>query len=329
MQSKSPETDVAPKAPKAARSQLMTDIAKGAFIVLCLAGAYKIMFEPGAQAVTPVVAQVQTTPLPVAPQQPVTKANTQAQNLNQIDEQKLGDLIKAREAVVASQGKVILASSKPASQPQTSQQAGYPAAESSESAVPVAAMASRQAAPGVVAKVGFKNDGSPMNAEQKRSQIEEALKKIPDDFTVEWKAPQEKASIYVFTDPTCPYCQKLHRSIPELNAAGITVHYLMYPRDMGRLSGAGESVTQMNLNNVWCSANQKAAMDDAYAGFKVPAADCSALPAELKRIESPVAQQYFLGNVFGVNGTPSVFTADGKDLPGFQSAEKLIQEVLN
>ena len=134
----------------------------------------------------------------------------------------------------------------------------------------------------------------------------------------------------MFTDPTCPYCQKLHAAIPQLNAAGISVHYLLYPRDMARLNGGGgESVTQMNLNNVWCSVDQQAAMNDAYAGFRVPAADCAALPPELKRMNSPVAKHYELGNIFNVTGTPNVFTSDGKDLPGFQSAEKLISEVFN
>jgi protein-disulfide isomerase len=367
MQSQSQGKEPAVK-PAVSRNQIMNDIAKGAFVVLCLAGAYKLMFSTDTQPVAlsaPIVAQMQSTPLPIAPAATTEKAPSEnkaldqsdkqklgelikareslkapSENiaLDQIDEQKLGELIKARESQVAAQEKVTFSVGKPAVQaPPASAVHPTPAAPQApqslplaEQGAPTAAVASRQAPPGTVAKVGYMNDGSPMTESQKRAQITDALAKIPDEFTVQWKAPQEKASIYVFTDPTCPYCQKLHRAIPELNAAGITVHYLMYPRDMARLNGGpGESVTQMNLDNVWCSADQKAAMSDAYAGYKVPAADCAALPAELKRIPSPIAQQYFLGNVFGVNGTPSVFTADGKDLPGFQSAQKLISEVLN
>jgi protein-disulfide isomerase len=331
MQPKSLDKEPVNKAAQSSRNQIMNDIAKGAFVVLCLAGAYKLMFTPDPQPVDHIAEQVQTTALPVAVDLPTAKLSAQYRALNQIDEQKLGQLIKEREVVVAAEGKVVFSPGKPATQAPTAQPAVAPSHLTvAESSAPASAAASGQETPGIMAKVGFKKDGSPMTEPQKRAQIQDALAKIPDDFTVEWKAPQEKASIYVFTDPTCPFCQKLHNAIPQLNAAGITVHYLMYPRDMGRLgTGSGESVTQKNLNNVWCSADQKAAMDDAYAGFKVPAADCAALPSELKRIPPPIAQQYFLGNVFGVNGTPSVFTADGKDLPGFQSAEKLISETLN
>ncbi|MDT8924944.1 thioredoxin fold domain-containing protein [Pseudomonas taiwanensis] len=328
MQPKSLDKEPENTEQKAPRGQLMNDIAKGAFIVLCLAASYKFMFTD-ASNVAPAAAQVQTSPLPVTP------ANTEQagapQAPGQIDEARLGQLIKERQAVVAAQGKVVFAASKPATPATTpSAPTSVPPTPTVAAAAPAAPMAGRIAPPGYMAKVGFNNDGTAMPAAQKREQIANALSKIPDSFTVNWKAPQEKTAIYVFTDPTCPYCQKLHAAIPQLNAAGITVHYLLYPRDMARLNGNGsKSVTQQNLDNVWCSLDQQAAMNDAYAGFRVPVADCAALPAELKRMNSPVATHYELGNVFNVQGTPNVFTKDGKDLPGFQSAEKLISEVFN
>jgi len=39
-----------------------------------------------------------------------------------------------------------------------------------------------------------------------------------------------KAIINVFTDVDCGYCRKLHREVPQLNAMGIEVRYLAYPR---------------------------------------------------------------------------------------------------
>jgi len=319
------------------RNNLMTDLVKGAVIILCLAGAYKLLFVP--QAPTPIQAQqaaVITQPTTTA--EPVTTLKAipeEVKALGAPDEKQLAQLVKQRAEAVKAQGLVKFNLNKPAA----------PAVPDSTTAptAPVAPLTGGQPAPttlpaqaapaapadGQIAKIGYHPDGTVMTAEEKKAQIQNTLKKIPDNFTIAWKAPVEKASIYVFTDPTCPYCQKLHHAIPELNAAGITVHYILYPRDMGRASGNQLTTTQENLNNVWCSLDQKAALNDAYAGFKVPPANCAALPAELNRINSPVAQHYFLGDVFNVRGTPTVFTADGKDLPGFQTAEKLIAAVLN
>lgn len=327
MQPKVQDKEPATIAQKPSLSQLMSDLAKGAFIILCLAGTYKFMFTDTSNA--PAAAQVKTTPLPVAT--PEAERASATQGPGQIDEARLGQLIKERQAMIAAQGKVVVLTSKPeAPAASPSAPAFVPTTPAVVPAAPTAPVAARPAPPGYMAKVGFKNDGTPMPEAQKREQIAHALSKIPDSFTVNWKAPQEKTAIYVFTDPTCPYCQKLHAAIPQLNASGISVHYLLYPRDMARLNGTGgESVTQQNLNNVWCSLDQQAAMNDAYAGFRVPAADCATLPADLKRMSSPVAKHYELGNLFNVQGTPNVFTKDGKDLPGFQSAEKLISEVFN
>lgn len=234
--------------------------------------------------------------------------------------------------MVAAQGKVVFAANKPATPAATpsapTSVPPTPTGAAAAPAVPAAPMAGRLAPPGYMAKVGFNNDGTAMPADQKREQIANALSKIPDSFTVNWKAPQENRHLRVYR-PDLPVLPKLHAAIPQLNAAGITVHYLLYPRDMARLNGNGsKSVTQQNLDNVWCSLDQQAAMNDAYAGFRVPVADCAALPAELKRMDSPVATHYELGNVFNVQGTPNVFTKDGKDLPGFQSAENSSRKYL-
>lgn len=40
----------------------------------------------------------------------------------------------------------------------------------------------------------------------------------------------ERSRISVFTDSTCPYCRKLHREVPTMQSAGVTVRYLAFPR---------------------------------------------------------------------------------------------------
>lgn len=309
----------------------LNDLLKLSAMAMCLSVAYKVLFLDAPKPVTaPHAASVaeQTQP-PVAVQTDGIR----------IDPEKVGELLlKRREAVLAA-GEVRMGQGQPAGAPQP--QATVPSAvqQSPSAAAPQPTQAAPQPAPAVtiappgqagatrVPKVGFYADGQQMTPAEKVDQIKGILAKIPESWTVNWKASDEKASIYVFSDPTCGYCQKLHHAIPELNAAGISVHYFMYPRDMGHNTGV-VSKTQENLNNVWCSLDQKAAMDDAYAGYKIPATDCANLPAGIKRFPSPVADHFFLGEMFDVKGTPTIVTSTGDVIVGFGSAESLIQRVI-
>ena len=55
-----------------------------------------------------------------------------------------------------------------------------------------------------------------------------------------------------FTDISCPYCQKLHQEVPELNKQGVTVRYLAFPRN-----GVKNNVVSQQMNAVWCSGFPK------------------------------------------------------------------------
>lgn len=180
-----------------------------------------------------------------------------------------------------------------------------------------------------VVKIGLYPDGLPMPESVKREQIRSTLSTIPDEWTVTYKAPNEKLRIYAFTDPTCPFCKKLHRALPQLMEAGISVHYLLYPRDMATVQPGQLSEGAQNLKNVWCSVDQVAAMNDAYMGYKVPEADCAALPKSLNRLPAPVPDHYNLGEMFNVTGTPTLMASNGKSQPGFGTAQQIIQDFLD
>lgn len=180
-----------------------------------------------------------------------------------------------------------------------------------------------------VVKIGMYVDGMPMPESVKREQIRSTLSTIPDEWTVTYKAPNEKLRIYAFTDPTCPYCKKLHSALPQLMEAGISVHYLLYPRDMAAAQPGQLSVVAQNLKNVWCSVDQVAAMNDAFAGYKVAQADCAALPKSLNRLPAPVPDHYNLGEIFNVTGTPTLMASNGKSQAGFGTAQQIIQDFLD
>ena len=59
-----------------------------------------------------------------------------------------------------------------------------------------------------------------------------------DDMVVFAPEGPSRAHITVFTDVTCFYCQKLRREVDQLNAQGIEVRYLAFPRSGIESEGA-------------------------------------------------------------------------------------------
>jgi thiol:disulfide interchange protein DsbC len=146
--------------------------------------------------------------------------------------------------------------------------------------------------------------------EQEQNQTRaNALTAVPESERVVFRGADEpKATVVVFTDPSCPYCVRLHETVPELNERGIAVHYMAFPR-----AGMG-SAAATTLQQVWCSNNRSEAMTRAKEGQSVSgAASC----------DNPVAGQYDLGKVLGVQGTPAIILPDGQLVPGFVPPERL------
>lgn len=137
----------------------------------------------------------------------------------------------------------------------------------------------------------------------------ERLQSIPQDERVVFRGKQApKAVIQVFTDPTCPYCRKLHEEVPRLNAMGIEVQYLAFPRN--GLSSEGARI----LAQVWCADNPSEALTAAKRGEALTnAPDC----------EPPIAEQYRLGLELEIQGTPGIVLPDGQLVPGYVPAERL------
>ena len=63
-----------------------------------------------------------------------------------------------------------------------------------------------------------------------------------------YKAQNERHVITIFTDISCPYCQKLHQEVPELNKQGVTVRYLAFPRN-----GISNNIVSKEMNGVVAS----------------------------------------------------------------------------
>lgn len=134
------------------------------------------------------------------------------------------------------------------------------------------------------------------------------LAMIPEAERVIFRGAESRATVTVFTDTTCPYCVRLHEEVPALNAMGIEVHYLAFPRSGMGSRGARE------LQRVWCDANPSEAMSRVKGGATLEGpTDC----------DNPVEAQYHLGMELGVQGTPAIVLPDGRLVPGYVPAERL------
>ncbi len=142
-----------------------------------------------------------------------------------------------------------------------------------------------------------------------------------NQFRVEDKAifpaiGTEKAVVNIFTDPSCVSCKKLFVEVPELQEAGISVHYLPFP-DEGE-EGPGYAT----LKQVWCAEDKAKALiiGKGLAVGSLPAGNCDD--------SSLVDKSYALARRIGVVGTPAIFKQNGEQIKGYVPYQELIPKIL-
>lgn len=152
-----------------------------------------------------------------------------------------------------------------------------------------------------------------LTAETRKGQVADLLAGVPEDQMVIFPADGDsKATISVFTDVDCTYCRRLHHDVEAINANGITVRYLAYPR------GGVESTAYPKMVSVWCSSDRHRSITQAKNGQNLPERDC----------QNPVLNHHSLGNRIGITGTPAIVLPDGTLIPGYMDVERLTSVVL-
>ncbi|MDP2560649.1 bifunctional protein-disulfide isomerase/oxidoreductase DsbC [Psychrobium sp. 1_MG-2023] len=124
-----------------------------------------------------------------------------------------------------------------------------------------------------------------------------------------YPAKDEQYTVTVFTDVDCGYCRRLHSQMQQYNDLGITVRYMAYPR------GGQDSKTWASMESLWCSSDQRKAMDDLKSGTEIAQSVCP----------NRIPDHYQLGVEFGVTGTPAIVLDDGTLIPGYQPPAKLLE----
>jgi len=160
------------------------------------------------------------------------------------------------------------------------------------------------------------------NLTQIRLRVEhkKALDDVKHKF-VTYRAPDEQHEILVFYDTTCGYCNKLHSEIAQYNALGITVHYAAYPRS-GIVDPRTNQIAHatQQLASIWCADDDKKnqAFDMVIRNQPVSSPAC----------EHGIEDQYQLGQLLGVSGTPAVFDMDANLVSnGYMPALAMLQRL--
>lgn len=121
--------------------------------------------------------------------------------------------------------------------------------------------------------------------------------------------PHPRQTITVLTDIDCEYCRQLEQDRPRLNAMGIAIQYMFFPRD-----GVG-SASWNKAVAVWCAKDRKRAFETAMRGEAVPGnGSCNA---------AAVAAGFQFGALLGIDGTPAIITETGRLIDGYLPAPAL------
>lgn len=139
------------------------------------------------------------------------------------------------------------------------------------------------------------------------------MSEVKKDETIVFSPKGEvKASVSVFTDVDCGYCQKLHQEIPKYNELGIEIRYLAYPR-----AGIG-SESYRKIASAWCADKPSEALTKLKSRQPIPINVCE---------KNPVPKQFELGHKVGVTGTPALVLESGRLVPGYMPADRLAKEL--
>ena len=162
--------------------------------------------------------------------------------------------------------------------------------------------------------------GNVIDVKKQRNLTEERMAKLtqikfdslPLDSAIKVVKGNGKRKIAVFADPDCPFCKKFETELKSVD--NITIYTFLYPIDSLH-SGATEKAKA-----IWCAPDRAKAWEEWIVQGIAPKNSGSC--------ETPVEKVAALASQLGVSGTPTVFFANGRRVPGAIPATQ-IEEILS
>lgn len=114
---------------------------------------------------------------------------------------------------------------------------------------------------------------------------------------------------YIFTDPLCPYCAKLHKELTTIVAKNPDIAFYII---ISPLKGMTESFEKAKA--ILCASSLKL-LEDVFDGKAIPAATCKS-----KQVDENMA----LTAKYGIAGAPSIVFQNGNVHFGYEKKERLL-----
>lgn len=139
--------------------------------------------------------------------------------------------------------------------------------------------------------------------------------KIPTKNSLVMGNPKGKKKLFVFTDPECPFCGKLHAELKKLVASdkSVTVYVKLLPLQMHPQA--------YDKARVIMARNSLDLLDKAFAHQPLPAAS----PLDPRQ---PVDETINLAMSLGINATPTMVLPDGRVVQGSRDVN-VLQKLLS
>lgn len=169
-------------------------------------------------------------------------------------------------------------------------------------------------------KVNYFFIGNVLNAKNFQNLSEERKRKLsaikfdslPLDLAIKIVKGNGKRKVAIFSDPYCPFCQKLEQDM--VNVSDVTIYTFLYPIESLHPGATEKSKA------IWCSSDRVKAWNDFMLKHSGPEAQSSC--------DTPVDKIIEFGQKKGIRATPTLIFADGEIIPGAVPAAKL-EQMLN
>lgn len=134
--------------------------------------------------------------------------------------------------------------------------------------------------------------------------------KIPLENSLIMGNPQGSKRLFVFTDPDCPYCAKMHEELKKLVAMDrdIAVYIKLFPLEMHPKA--------YDKSRLILSENSLSILDTAFSGGKLPEPDA-------KHSGKGIDETKAFARSVGISSTPTLVLPDGRILPGFRDVTEI------
>jgi len=137
---------------------------------------------------------------------------------------------------------------------------------------------------------------------------------IREENLIIYKPVKTEYTLTVFTDTSCPYCQKLHNEVPDLLENNIEVRYVLFSRN-------GEEVdAYKQLVSAWCSNDRLESIESLFEGDILD---------DTNACENPLSKNFEYASSLSVEGTPTIFLEDGRIIPGYQNSKNIMSFINN